>query len=150
MGDDDEVMSRRRLLGLAAPGALGAAGLTGRGGGGLPARSFRWQAIPTYSLLAPSPERAGYVRRAVRAYERATGWHVLPEVSSEDIRASMAELLLQASQGRAPEFGQVDSYVFPRFARYARNLDGVLDRVGLRPFEIRTLRLTRGEEDVLG
>ncbi|WP_158889639.1 extracellular solute-binding protein [Amycolatopsis anabasis] len=121
-------VSRRRLLGLAAAGAvsLGACG-TER-----PPRSFRWQMIPTYSLQAPSPERVDYIRARLAEYRRATGWEPLPEVSSNDINAAMAKLLLQASQGRAPEVGQVDSYVFPRFARYAKGLTDPLRRAGLR------------------
>ncbi|WP_028924274.1 extracellular solute-binding protein [Pseudonocardia acaciae] len=123
-------LSRRRLFGLAA-GGLAAAGLAGCGTS-QPPKSFRWQAIPTYSLVAPLPERVEYVRARLADYERETGWLPLPEVTSNDINASMAKLLLQASQGRAPEVAQVDSYVFGRFARYANDLSEPLRRAGLR------------------
>ncbi|MQA07067.1 MAG: extracellular solute-binding protein [Pseudonocardiaceae bacterium] len=126
----DTALSRRGALRLAAAGALTA--MTGCGSGELAPKSFRWQAIPTYSLQAPTPDRIRYVRQRLRAFERRSGWHVLPEVSSEDIDAAMAKLLLQASQQRAPEIAQVDSYVFGRFARYAKDLAAPLDRAGLR------------------
>lgn len=116
------------MLGLTG---LGVAGLAGCGTS-RPARSFRWQAIPEYSLQAPSAARIDYVRRHLERFGRATGWRVLPEVASSDIDAAMAKLLLQASQGRAPEIAQVDSYVFPRFHRYANDLTGTLRRAGLR------------------
>lgn len=125
-------LNRRRMLGLAAAaGAAGAAGLAGCGRNTVPPKSFRWQAIPTSSLQAPTQDRVSYLRTRLREYERATGWHVIPEVMSEDIDASMAKLLLQASQGRAPDISMVDSYVFGRFARYAKNLGPALEAAGL-------------------
>ncbi len=131
MTDQRSTVSRRRLFGLAAAGALGAAGLSGCGGNELAPRSFRWQVIPSYSMQATTEGIADYVRTVVQRYQRSSGWNVLPEVSSSDITASMAKLLLQASQDRAPEFAAVDSYIFPRFSDYARNLTGALDSAGL-------------------
>ncbi|WP_028935892.1 extracellular solute-binding protein [Pseudonocardia spinosispora] len=122
-------LSRRRALGLAAAAGVAAA-LTGCGTG-RPPHSFRWQMIPSYSLQAPLPERVAYVRSRIAEYERTTGWRPIPEVSSSDITAAMAKLLLQASQGRAPEIGQVDSYLFGRFSRYAGDLTGPLAQAGL-------------------
>ncbi|MHA6803943.1 extracellular solute-binding protein [Salinifilum ghardaiensis] len=122
-------MTRRSLLGWAAAGALGAAGCAGSRE---PApRSFRWQAIPSFSLQATTEGIPGYLREALRRYQHSSGWRVLPEISSSDITAAMAKLLLQASQGRAPEVAAVDSYVFPRFADYARDLGGAVDRAGI-------------------
>lgn len=130
--DRNTTVNRRRLFELAA-GALGAAGLAGCGNGDrLPPKSFRWQVIPSYSMQASTQGIADYVRQAVRGFQRSSNWDVLPEVSSSDITASMAKLLLQASQGRAPEIAAVDSYIFPRFADYARDLTGSLNRAGLR------------------
>lgn len=123
-------LNRRRLLGLVA--AAGAAGLAGCGTNSVPPKSFSWQAIPTSSLQAPTRDRVDYLRGRLREFERRSGWRVVPEVMSEDIDASMAKLLLQASQGRAPDISMVDSYVFGRFARYARDLAPALRTAGLR------------------
>ncbi|MDP9392983.1 MAG: extracellular solute-binding protein, partial [Actinomycetota bacterium] len=50
---------------------------------------------------------------------------------SADIAAAMAQLLQQASQGRAPDVAQVDSYIFPRFAKYASPVGAQLEEAGL-------------------
>lgn len=124
-------VSRRRLFEMAAVGALGA-GLAGCGTGGEPPpKSFRWQVIPSYSMQASTQVVADYVRQVVERFRRSSDWNILPEVSSSDITASMAKLLLQASQGRAPEVAAVDSYIFPRFADYAQDLTLPLNRAGL-------------------
>ncbi len=39
----------------------------------------------------------------------------------------MARLLEQASQGRAPDIAQVDSYIFPRFYEFAQPIDEYVD-----------------------
>lgn len=126
------VLSRRRLLGLGGSAAaltLVPACASGSGG----ARDVGWQAIPPYSLQAPDPKRAAYLKRRLSAYRRGSSYDVTPLVSSNDNAAAMAKLLLQASQGRAPDIAQVDAYVFGRMARYAQPLQPHLSRLGLDP-----------------
>lgn len=122
---------RRQLLGHV--GAAAALGLVSAcsGGTGL-GTSVGWQAIPSYSLQAPDPKRADYLKHRLSAFRRRGGLSVKPLVSSNDVAAAMSKLLLQASQRRAPEVAQVDSYIFGRTARYAQPLEGQMRRLGLR------------------
>lgn len=123
-------LNRRRLFSLAGAGAL--AGLAGCGTAQPPPRSFRWLTIPTESIQSPTIARARYARGVLRAYERGSGWRVIPQISTSDIDQAMAKLLLQASQGRAPEVAQVDSYLFPRFAEHANELGASMREAGVR------------------
>lgn len=115
-----------RLTGSAAVAALVA------GCGGESARTFSWQAIPPYSLQATTPAVADYVRAQLAAYEDSSRYDIEAEVSSADVVAAMAKLLLQASQGRAPDIAQGDSYIFGRMADYARPLGDRMQAAGLR------------------
>ncbi|WP_156365311.1 extracellular solute-binding protein [Sciscionella sediminilitoris] len=123
-------LGRRKLFTLAAAGAL--AGLAGCGTGSPPPRTFRWLAIPTESVQSPTKARAEYAQRVLADYERTSGWQVIPQVTVTDIDQAMAKLLLQASQHRAPEVAAVDSYLFPRFARYANDLSKPMAEAGVR------------------
>lgn len=124
-------MSRRRLLQLGgtaaaltlAPGCVSSS--TGP-------RTAGWQAIPSYSLQAPDPKRAAYLKRRLAAYRKRSSYRIEPLVSSNDTDAAMAKLLLQASQGRAPDIAQVDAYLFGRIAPYARPVHAQMKRLGLR------------------
>lgn len=125
-------LSRRTLLKSA--GAAGAAlllpgcGSSSAGGGG----PLSWQAIPSYSLQGTDPKRVSYLREQRAAFEAASAYDLDPQVSSSDTAAAMAKLLLQASQGRAPDVAQCDGYIFGRMARYAKPLGAPMQRAGLR------------------
>ena len=122
-------LSRRSLLKLAGAGAS-AALLSGCGGGGRDGVS--WQAIPPYSLQGTDPKRVGYLRDRLAAFRAESALGITPEVSSADTAAAMAKLLLQASQGRAPDVAQVDGFLFGRIAPFAKPLQSALDRHDLR------------------
>jgi multiple sugar transport system substrate-binding protein len=124
-------LSRRSLLraGGAAAALTAAPACTSSGSG---PGTVSWQAIPPYSLQAPDPKRAAYLERRLAAYRRSSPLGVTPMVSSNDTSAAMAKLLLQASQGRAPDIAQVDSYIFGRVARYAQPIGPHLKRLGLK------------------
>lgn len=122
-------LNRRDLLKLT--GAGGAAALLG-GCAGEAAGTFSWQAIPSYSLQSTSPPVADYIRRQLAAFEDRSQLGIDEEVSSADIVAAMAKLLLQASQGRAPDIAQSDSYIFGRMTPYAQPLDDRMQQAGLR------------------
>lgn len=126
----DRDMSRRTLL--KAAGAAGAAFLLPACAGGNSGGAISWQAIPSYSLQGTDPKRVSYLREQRAAFERESAYDLDPQVSSSDIPAAMAKLLLQASQGRAPDVAQCDGYIFGRMARYAQPLAGVMARHGLR------------------
>jgi multiple sugar transport system substrate-binding protein len=121
-------LSRRDVLRLAVLGGA-AATLTACGGG---SSGVSWQAIPSYSLQGTDPKRVDYLRSALTGFEAESGVDIAPQVTSADTAAAMAKLLLQASQGRAPDVSQVDGYVFARMARYAQPLTAQLDAAGLR------------------
>lgn len=124
-------LTRRHLLhagGAAAALAL-APGCASSGSG--PA-TVGWQAIPPYSLQGPDPKRAAYLKRRLAAHRKRSPYGIGPLVSSNDTSAAMAKLLLQASQGRAPDIAQVDSYIFGRIAPYAQPIQRHMKRLGLR------------------
>lgn len=123
-------IARRDLFRVAGAGA--AAALLGGCGGGGSARSFAWQAIPSYSLQATNPDVADYVRRQLAQYRRASSYDIEAEVSSADVVAAMAKLLLQAAQGRAPDIAQGDSYIFGRMADHAQPLNERMTASALR------------------
>lgn len=129
---DRRVVSRRRLLQLGAGGAA-AAFLPSCGSDGTENPStISWQAIPSYSLQGTDPKRVAYLRQQLSAFEGDSAYRVDPQVSSADTAAAMAKLLLQSSQGRAPDVAQADGYIFGRMAPYARPLTDHLTRSGLR------------------
>lgn len=121
-------LSRRDVLRLAALGGAAAA-VSGCGGGG--SGQVGWQAIPSYSLQGTDPARVEYLRGVLADYEAANALDVVPLVTSSDTAAAMAKLLLQASQGRAPDVSQVDGYVFARMARYAQPITAQVSAAGL-------------------
>jgi multiple sugar transport system substrate-binding protein len=122
--------TRRDVLRLVGVGA--AAGLLPACSSGTDARTVSWQAIPSYSLQGTDPKRVGYLRQQREAYESESGYRLDPQVTVSDTSAAMAKLLLQASQGRAPDVSQVDGYVFGRMSRYAQPLTRQLAAAGLR------------------
>ena len=123
-------MTRRRLLQAVAASAASSA-LAGCGGGG-GSDTVSWQAIPSYSLQGTDPKRVGYLRQQLAAYQAGSRYRIDPQVSTADTAAAMAKLLLQSSQGRAPDVAQADGYVFGRMAPYAQPLTQVMERAGLR------------------
>lgn len=124
-------LSRRSLLRTTGGAAAALALAQGCAPSGSGPRNTAWQAIPPYSLQAPDPERAAYLKRRLAAHRKRSPYGIEPLVSSNDTSAAMAKLLLQASQGRAPDIAQVDSYIFGRVAPYARPIGGHLKRLGL-------------------
>ena len=122
--------TRRDVLRLLAVGAAAAA-LPGCAGGESP-DTFTWQAIPSYSLQSTDPKRVGYLKQQLAAFESTAAYRMSPQVTAADTSAAMAKLLLQASQGRAPDISQVDGYIFGRMSRFAQPLTKQLAAAGLR------------------
>lgn len=125
-------LSRRHLLRLGG-GAAGLAALAACGDSGQMAsgKTVTWQAIPPYSTQATTSAVVEYVNKQISSFEDSSGYTIEEEVSSSDITAAMAKLLQQANQGRAPDVGQVDSYIFPRFYSHAQPVDSSLQQAGL-------------------
>jgi multiple sugar transport system substrate-binding protein len=126
-------VSRREFLKLGGAGLAGAAllGVAGCGGGGESGENaIGWQAIPAYSLQATDENRVRYIEDAISSWEEGSEFTINPLVTS-DVTAAMARLLEQASQGRAPDIAQVDSYIFPRFYEFTQPLDEHLGEISL-------------------
>lgn len=144
-------LSRRDLLRIGGVGA--AAALLGGCAGADDPRTVTWQAIPDYSLQATDPAVANYVRKQLARYQQRSRYSIDAQVSSADVVAAMAKLLLQASQGRAPDVAQGDSYIFGRMAEYAQPLTPQMQAAGLRLDDwfpsIQTV-MTGGGPDVRG
>ncbi len=133
---ETKAVSRKEFLKLGGATLAGAALLGGCGGGNQSSKGskgpIQWQAIPTYSTEQNTDQqRVNYLNKAISNWENSSGWSIKPLVSSSDITAANAKLLQQASQGRAPDISQVDSYIFPRFFKYAQPLDDYLDGLSL-------------------
>lgn len=122
------LLTRRRLLQLAGVGGA-AALLPACSGSG--SSEVVWQAIPSYSLQGTDPARVDYLRELLTQFQAEPGPRIDPQVSSADTASAMAKLLLQASQGRAPDVAQVDGYVFGRMAGYAQPLNEHMQASGL-------------------
>ena len=124
-----EGLSRRDVLRLLGVGAAVAA-LPGCASGESP-DVFSWQAIPSYSLQGTDPARVEYLRAQRSLFQADSDLRLRAEVTAADTAAAMAKLLLQASQGRAPDISQVDGYIFGRMSQFARPLTDQMASAGL-------------------
>jgi multiple sugar transport system substrate-binding protein len=131
-------LSRGEFLRMGGVGLAGAVllGTTGCGGGQEGgASSITWQAIPSYSTLENTDQaRVEYLEGAISSWEEGSEFTIEPKVTSADVTAAMARLLEQASQNRAPDIAQVDSYIFPRFYDFARDIEEQLGDIPLDDF----------------
>ncbi|MGI9048367.1 MAG: hypothetical protein ACR2GU_03150 [Rubrobacteraceae bacterium] len=125
-------VSRREFLklggaSLAGATLLGVAGCGSGGSGQSSGPSIGWQAIPSYSTEQNTDQaRVDYLKKAISKWEGSNKYSINARASSADVTAAMAQLLQQASQKRAADISQVDSYIFPRFYEYAYPLDDYL------------------------
>ena len=131
MPTGERSVSRRDFLKLGGASLAGATllGVAGCGGGGGQSSgpSIGWQAIPSYSTEQNTdPGRVEYLKKAISKWEGSSKYSINARASSSDVTAAMAQLLQQASQKRAADISQVDSYIFPRFYEYAHPLDDYL------------------------
>ena len=125
-------VSRREFLklggsSLAGAALLGVAGCGSGGSGQSSGPSIGWQAIPAYSTVQNTDQgRVDYLKKAISKWEDSHKYSINARASTADVTSAMAQLLQQASQGRAADISQVDSYIFPRFYEYAHPLDDYL------------------------
>jgi multiple sugar transport system substrate-binding protein len=91
-----------------------------------------WVAHPAYSLQSSDPKRVEYLTNSIEEFENSNAnVKIEPNVLSSNIPEAMAKLLEQASQGRAPDIAQIDSYIFPRYVEYLQPLDELLEEHGI-------------------
>jgi multiple sugar transport system substrate-binding protein len=93
---------------------------------------LEWVAHPAYSLQGSDPKRVEYLTNVIAEFESANEHITIkPNVLSSNIGEAMAKLLEQASQGRAPDIVQIDSYILPRYYEYLQPLDTYLEKAGI-------------------
>jgi multiple sugar transport system substrate-binding protein len=130
-----KTVSRRGFLRLSGSGLAGAAllGIAGCGRGSESGqKAIGWQAIPSYSTQQNADQaRVDYLEEAISQWEKTSGFSINPLVASSDVTAAMARLLEQASQNRAPDISQIDSYILPRFFDYVQPLDDFMGQISL-------------------
>lgn len=127
-------ISRKKFLKIGGAGLAGAAllGTAGCGGDDQSGQNaIGWQAIPAYSLQATDQARVDYIESAISSWEESNEFGINPLVTSADVTAAMSRLLEQASQGRAPDIAQIDSYIFPRFYDSAQPIDEYLGDISM-------------------
>ena len=94
---------------------------------------LEWMAHPAYSLQSSDPKRVEYLKNATADFEKSHGnIQLKPTVLSSNINEAMAKLLEQASEGRAPDVAQIDSYIYPRYYPYLQPLDSYLEKAGIQ------------------
>lgn len=134
-------VSRRSLLkwGGSAAGAvalapvLSACGDSGSAAAGGGANgSISWSAQSFFSPQSTDKAVAAYVKDAVARFEKKNKVSLALSVQSSDGAAAMAKALQQASQGRAADITEIDSYIFPLFAQHAKPLDSYTAAAGVK------------------
>ena len=130
--------SRRQLLrwgGIAATGAAAAPLLAACGDSGSSAPSSKnitWSSQAFYSSQSTNSEVVKHVKQQMDAFRSSSGYGVTLQVQSSDNNAAMSKLLQQASQGRAADVAEVDSYIFPLFKDYSQPIGQYLSAAGVQ------------------
>lgn len=94
--------------------------------------TLNWVAHPAYSLSGSDPNRVAYLQSAVAEWQKKyPKVKLTANVLSTNGAEAMAKLLEQASQGRAPDLAQIDTYVLPRYLPYLQPIDDLVKAAGL-------------------
>ncbi|TBL79082.1 extracellular solute-binding protein [Paenibacillus thalictri] len=133
---------------VGASGALAGCGSNGgSGGSGTAARpadnaktegsaketkkvDFQWMAHTAYSLQSSDPKRVEYIKASLDAYQKAH-----PNVTVDSTRTydgAVSNLMVLASQNRAPDAAMIDAYMLPKFYQYLQPLDEYFQKAGLK------------------
>jgi multiple sugar transport system substrate-binding protein len=87
-------------------------------------------AHPAYSLNSSDPKRVTYLKNQIETFESNNeNVEVKMNALSSNIPEAMAKLLEQASQGRASDVAQIDSYILPRYYDHLQPLDSYLEEL---------------------
>jgi multiple sugar transport system substrate-binding protein len=91
-----------------------------------------FQPDPGHWLSSTDAGVASYFEKKARAWAEAhPDVKIVPVAQSVNINDSMGKLLIQAADGNAPDFAEVDSFVLPNFKQYLQPLDDVLAEKGI-------------------
>lgn len=94
--------------------------------------TLNWTAHPAYSMSGSDPNRVAYLKKAVAEWQKAYPKVTLAaNVLSTNNAEAMAKLLEQASQGRAPDVAQIDTYILPRYLPYMQPIDDLIKAAGI-------------------
>ena len=99
-------------------------GDSGGSGGG---ETLDIAAHPSYTFDSPNTAVGDYLQQAVDGFEENNEASVELTAYSSDIQDAMAQLLTQASQGRAPTVAQIDAHLLPRYYEHLQPLGPYLE-----------------------
>jgi multiple sugar transport system substrate-binding protein len=125
--------------------------LTGCGGsGGSGGETIDIAAHPSYTFDSPNTAVGDYLQESVEGFEESHEAGIELTAYSSDIQDAMAEILTQASQGRAPDVAQIDAHLLPRYYEYLQPLGPYLEERGIAiedyfPFAQEIMRTPDGE-----
>lgn len=92
-----------------------------------------WQPNSSHSLASTAQGRVDYLT------DRITQWcQAHPDVKitivapSGNNQENAAKMLMQADQGRAPDFAAIDSFMLPQFYEYLQPIDAEMEKLGLK------------------
>ena len=86
-----------------------------------------WQPVPAHSLGDSNKAKVAYLMQKAKEWaEKHPDVKITPIQTTIAINDSMAKILVQAAEGRAPDVAAIDSYIFPNFVKYAQPIDDVL------------------------
>ncbi|MGE5607022.1 MAG: extracellular solute-binding protein [Bacteroidota bacterium] len=89
--------------------------------------TITWQPVPAHSLGDSNKAKVDYLTAKAKEWaEKHPDVKIVPIQTTIAINDSMAKILVQAAEGRAPDVAAIDSYIFPNFAKYAQPIDDVL------------------------
>jgi multiple sugar transport system substrate-binding protein len=152
-------VSRRGLLkwGGGAAGAMAvgplltACGNSGSAAGG--GSGLSWSSQAFFSTQSTNKAVATYLQNAVNAYQKKNKLNISLAVQSADNGAAMSKILQQVTQNRAADITEIDSYVFPLFAKHAKSVSSYLPAAGVKKedfFPFFQPIMTGGGSGVLG
>jgi multiple sugar transport system substrate-binding protein len=113
-----------------------------------------WQPAPFHSMFSSNPARVEYLEGVLREWAEAhPGVGVEIIETTTNINESMAKTLIQlAAGGDVPDVTSIDSFIFPRFAKYAQPIGDVLEanNIMTEDFFPYVQNVVKPADDVLG
>ncbi|SFL75877.1 multiple sugar transport system substrate-binding protein [Paenibacillus sp. 1_12] len=91
--------------------------------------SFEWMAHTAYSAQGSDPKRVEYIKSSLDTYLKS---HPNVDVTSRSYDGAVANLMILASQNRAPDTAMIDAYMLPKFYQYLQPLDSYFEKAGLK------------------
>ncbi len=113
-----------------------------------------WQPAPFHSMFSSNPARVEYLQGVLKGWaEKHPGVGVEIIETTTDINEAMAKTLVQLSAGGSvPDVTSIDSFIFPRFAKFAQPIGDVLSEYGIETSDFfpYVQGVVQPEDEVLG